>query len=247
LKEIKGDICFKNLSFSYNHRKVLKDISFEVHRGKILGVIGPVGCGKSTLVSLIPRLYEPPERTLFLDGRDIRDIPLDVLRRSIGFVPQDTFLFSTSIKENISFGREGVSLSEIEEAARIAGIYKEIKEFPYGFDTVVGEKGITLSGGQKQRIAIARAILIDPRILILDDALSSVDVDTELEILRNLRDFMRDRSVIIISQRPKSISFADEILVMEDGRIRERGDHKELLKRGGMYSYLWRLQGLEEV
>lgn len=247
IKEIRGDISFKNLSFSYNHKRVLKDISFEVHRGKVLGIIGPVGCGKSTLVSLIPRLYNPPEGTLFLDRRDIRDIPLDRLRRAIGFVPQDTFLFSTSIRENISFGREEIPLSEIEEAARIAGIYKEIEEFPQGFDTVIGEKGITLSGGQKQRIAIARAILIDPKILILDDALSSVDVDTELEILRNLRDFMRDRSVIIISQRPKSISFADEILVMEDGKIRERGEHKELLKKEGIYTYLWKLQGLEEV
>lgn len=247
LKEIRGEIDFKSLFFSYNGRKILKDISLKVYKGKVLGIIGSVGCGKSTLVSLIPRLYDPPEGTLFIDGVDIRNVSLDSLRGSIGFVPQDTFLFSTSIKENISFGKDGIDFSKIEEATRIAGIYEEIKEFPQGFDTITGERGITLSGGQKQRIAIARAILIDPKILILDDALSSVDVDTEVEILKNLKEFMEKRSVIIISQRPKSISFADEILVLEDGKIKERGNHKDLLKREGIYTYLWRLQGLEQV
>ena len=245
LKSIQGRIEIKNLYFSYNGKDVLSGINLSLEPGKIVGIIGFVGSGKSTLVSFIPRIQDPPPKTVLIDGYDVRKIELSLLRDSVGFVPQDPFLFSTTIRENIAFGKENVSEEEIIEAARMAGILEEIESFPKGFDTMVGERGITLSGGQKQRITISRAIIKDPKILILDDALSSVDADKEAQIIKNLYSFLRKRAVIIISQRPKSISFADEIIVMDRGRIAERGSHRELLKRNGIYALFWRLQGVE--
>ncbi|MBN2378980.1 ABC transporter ATP-binding protein [candidate division WOR-3 bacterium] len=248
LASIEGKISFKKLTFYYPEmpHPALKNVSFKLYPGKILGIIGTLGSGKSTLVNLIQRLYEAPQGTITVDGHDIRTIPLEVLRSSIGMVPQDTFLFSQTVKENIAFGlKREYTTGEVEEAARIAGIHDEITEFPQAYDTVLGERGVTVSGGQKQRLTIARAVLTEPKILILDDALSAVDADTEIEILTALKGIMRERAVIIISARPRSLAFADEILVMDEGRIAERGTHEELIKKDGLYALFARLQGVK--
>lgn len=248
LTEIEGSISFKNLTFQYpdTEHPALADISFDLGPGKILGIIGTVGSGKSTLVSLIPRLYEAPEGTLTVDGHTINKVPLKVLREAVGMVPQDIFLFSQTVAQNIAFGlKREVGQEEIEKAARIAGIHKEICKFPEGYETMLGERGVTVSGGQKQRLTIARAVLTDPRVLVLDDALSAVDSDTEIEILTALKGMMQKRAVIIISARPRSLAFADEILVLDEGRIAEKGKHEELLKNDGLYALFARLQGIE--
>ncbi len=247
IKEIKGKVTFKHLTFHYPDmpHPALKNVSLELHPGKILGIIGTLGSGKSTLVSLIPRLYEAPEGSITVDGRKITRVPLKTLRGAVGMVPQDTLLFSETVKENIAFGvKREVSQEEIERAAKIAGIHEEIQGFHKGYDTVLGERGVTVSGGQKQRLTIARAVLTDPRILILDDALSAVDADKEIEILTALKEIMRERAVIIISARPRSLAFADEILVMDEGRIAERGTHAELIAKDGLYALFARLQGI---
>ncbi len=248
VERIEGNISFNRLTFAYPgvDHPALEDISFNLKPGKILGIIGTLGAGKSTLVSLIPRLYEAPGGTIEVDGHEISRVPLKVLREAIGMVPQDTFLFSQTVKENIGFGvdRE-VSQEEIERAARIAGIHDEILEFPQGYDTLLGERGVTVSGGQKQRLTIARAVLTDPRILILDDPLSAVDADTEIEILTALKGIMRERAVILVSARPRSLAFADEILVLDAGKIVERGTHEELIRLDGLYALFARLQGLK--
>lgn len=242
-----GDIEFHNLNFSYlPGTPVLKDINLRVPAGSSLAIVGPTGSGKSTLVSLIPRLFDAPEGAVLIDGEPIRLWSLNTLRAAIGFVPQETFLFSDSIAENIAFGRPDATQPEILQAATTAHIATEILEFPRGFETLVGERGITLSGGQKQRTAIARAIIRNPRILILDDALASVDTYTEERILSGLREVMRDRTTIFISHRVSTVRNADQIAVLVNGRIVELGSHDELIRRNGYYTSLAEKQQLEE-
>jgi ATP-binding cassette subfamily B multidrug efflux pump len=247
---IRGEITLRNLTFSYSTGPaVLHDISLDIPAGSSLAIVGPTGSGKSTLVSLIPRLYEAAQGSVLIDGKPIASYPLNALRSAIGFVPQETFLFSTTISDNIAFGdvEEGQHAEpQIEAAARTAHIAAEILEFPAGFQTVVGERGMTLSGGQKQRTAIARAVLRDPRILILDDALASVDTYTEERILSGLRDAMQDRTTILIAHRVSTARNADRIAVLIDGRIAEIGSHDELVDSGGYYSDLFEKQSLEE-
>ncbi|MBK8147641.1 MAG: ABC transporter ATP-binding protein [Acidobacteria bacterium] len=252
---IKGRIEFRDLTFAYNGKSVLKNIDLTVEQGKTVALVGKTGSGKSTLVSLVPRLIEAPEGSILIDGVAIGDYKIEQLRRSIGFVPQETFLFSDTIAENISFGVESVGKddldldpldSRIAHAATVAGVADDIKQFPYKYEQRLGERGITLSGGQKQRTAIARAVMRDPRILILDDSLSAVDTYTEETILHNLRDVRTDRTTLIVSHRVSTIRDADLICVLNDGRIVERGTHDELLKLGGEYAELYERQLLEE-
>ncbi|HWP83756.1 MAG TPA: ABC transporter ATP-binding protein [Terriglobia bacterium] len=239
-------IEFRNLSFAYNGTPVLRNIQLTIPAGSTLAIVGPTGSGKSTLASLIPRLYEPPPGTLFLDGVEVRQYPLAVLRGMIGFVPQETFLFSETLRENIAFGVEQATEEQVRRAAELAGLQSDIDGFPRGYATLVGERGITLSGGQKQRTAIARAVLRDPRVLILDDALSSVDTYTEELILSRLQAVLRGRTSILISHRISTVRNADQIIVLERGEIAERGTHQELLEHGSYYPALYRKQLLEE-
>ncbi len=259
--DVRGEIEFRNLSFHYGHtliaaergmgnvhgdEAVLKNINLRVPEGTSLAIVGPTGSGKSTLVSLIPRIYDAAEGSVLIDGRSIREIPLEVLRRHIGFVPQETFLFSDSIRENIAFGAEHATDADIRRAAEAASIAEEIESFPHGYDTLVGERGLTLSGGQKQRTAIARALIRSPRILVLDDALASVDTQTEDRILNHLREIMQGRTTIFISHRVSTVRNADRIAVLHDGQIVEYGTHEELIERNGYYTELYNKQLLEE-
>jgi ATP-binding cassette subfamily B protein len=246
--KILGHISLRNLSFTYptGGPEVLHNITLSIPAGSSLAIVGPTGSGKSTLVSLIPRLYDAPPDSLFIDDAPIRDYPLATLRENIGFVPQETFLFSDTVAHNIAFGAPDATEAEIEDAARIAHIATEILEFPLGFQTLVGERGITLSGGQKQRAAIARALIRAPRILILDDALASVDTYTEERILAGLREVMRGRTTILISHRISTARNADQIAVLVNGRIAEQGTHDQLLARNGYYTALAEKQQLEE-
>jgi ATP-binding cassette subfamily B multidrug efflux pump len=251
--EIRGDIEFRDLTFTYptsgngaQGKPILYDINLHVPAGTTLAIVGPTGCGKSTLAALIARLWEAPPETLFIDGRSIREYPLAELRSSIGYVPQDTFLFSETLRENISFGVSDALEEHVYEAAEIASISGEIESFPQRFDTMVGERGITLSGGQKQRTSIARAVLRQPKILILDDALASVDTETEERILNRLRDVMRQRTTVLVAHRVSTVKSADQIVVLRDGRIIERGNHEELLAHNGYYADLYKKQLLEE-
>jgi len=243
---IQGAIEVRGLTFAYDSAPVLRDVSLRVAAGKTLAVVGPTGSGKSTLISLLPRLHEPPRGTVFIDGIDVRDIPLPVLRAAIGFVAQEPFLFSETLGANIAFGREGTGGPSVAAAAAIARLDVDVQGFPKAYDTLVGERGITLSGGQKQRTALARAVATDPRILILDDALSAVDTYTEEEILNRLRGVMRERTSIIVSHRVSTVRDADQIVVLDGGRIVERGRHDELIALGGAYAELHRKQLLEE-
>jgi ATP-binding cassette subfamily B protein len=245
-----GEIEFRNLNFAYNGTAVLNDINLRIPAGSSLAIVGPTGSGKTTLVNLIPRIYDAAPGAVVIDGRPIREFPLDFLRRQIGFVPQETFLFSDTIRENIAYGvskEDGeATLEEIQAAAEAANIAHDIESFPEGYNTTVGERGITLSGGQKQRTAIARALLRSPRILILDDALSSVDTHTEDKILNHLREIMRGRTTIFISHRVSTVRNADAIAVLHEGRIVELGSHDELIARNGYYTELYNKQLLEE-
>ena len=244
---LQGEIEFRHLSFAYGDGpEVLKDITLHIPAGTSLAIVGPTGSGKSTLVSLIPRLQDAGPGEVLIDRRPIREYPLAELRKSIGFVPQETFLFSTTIQDNIAFGRPDATYDEVLEGAETAHIGKEILDFPHGFKTVVGERGVTLSGGQKQRSAIARALLREPRILILDDALASVDTYTEEQILSGLRETMQGRTTILIAHRASTARNADRIAVLVSGRIVELGTHDELLARNGYYADLFEKQSLEE-
>jgi ATP-binding cassette, subfamily B, multidrug efflux pump len=263
-REIRGEIEFRNLTFTYPTKRdgngaspagakagavnepVLRNISLEIPAGSTVAIVGPTGSGKSTLAALIARLWEAPEGALLIDGRPIDEWPLADLRRAIGFVPQDAFLFSETIKENIAFGVEVVNLNEVEDAAQVASVSSDISDFTAGFDTIVGERGITLSGGQKQRTTLARALIRDPRILVLDDSFSSVDTDTEEKILQGLEDVLRRRTTILISHRCSTVRAADQIVVLRDGQLVERGTHEELIGSGGYYAELYQKQLLEE-
>ena len=245
---IVGRLEFRHLTFAYGDDVVLHDVSAVLPAGTTTAIVGPTGSGKSTLLNLLARLHEPPEGMVLIDGVDVRQIPLPVLRGAIGFVPQEPFLFGSTIAENIAFGARGDEDHQprVKEVAAVARLDKDLATFPAGFDTVIGERGITLSGGQKQRAAIARALMVDPTILILDDALSAVDTYTEEEILGRLSGVMRQRTSIIVSHRVSTVRSADQILVCVEGRIVERGTHDTLVADGGVYADLYRKQLLEE-
>ncbi|HYE25853.1 MAG TPA: ABC transporter ATP-binding protein [Clostridia bacterium] len=264
--EIRGDVEFRDLTFAYPRESValtaagepapkpkvepgtpvLRGVNLRIPAGTSLAIVGPTGSGKSTLVSLIPRIYDAGLGMVLIDGRPIREYPLELLRRQIGFVPQETFLFSDSVRENIAFGTENASDEDITRAAAIARIAEDVESFPEKYNTMVGERGLTLSGGQKQRTAIARAVIRNPRILILDDALASVDTQTEDHILNHLRDVMKGRTTIFISHRVSTVRNADKIAVLHDGEIVEYGTHDELVTRNGYYTELYNKQLLEE-
>ncbi len=248
ITELEGRIAFENVTFGYENEAepALREVSFEIDADETLAIVGRTGAGKSTLVRMIPRLLDPDEGTVRIDGHDVRTIPLDTLRQEIGCVPQDVFLFSDTVANNVAFGKIDASEDEIREAAREADLLDNVREFTDGFDTYVGERGITLSGGQKQRTSIARALIRDPRILIFDDALSAVDTATERNILQSLRARQGSHTLVIVSHRLSAVQEADLILVMDRGRVVERGTHDELLDRDGLYADLYQRQLLEE-
>ena len=263
--DLGGAIEFRDLTFSYpgSERPVLNDVSLRIAPGETVAFVGATGSGKSTLINLLPRMHEPPPRTVFIGGVDIREIPLARLRGAIGFVPQEPFLFSATVAENVAFGDQGqdshgptrtntghgptrTNTDLVQNAAAVARLDKDVADFPKGFETTVGERGITLSGGQKQRTALARAVMVDPKILILDDSLSAVDTYTEEEILSRLRGVMRQRTSIIVSHRISTVRDANQIFVLQDGHVAERGTHDALVARNGLYAAMYRKQLLEE-
>jgi ATP-binding cassette, subfamily B, multidrug efflux pump len=251
---LRGRIEFRNVTFAYpsrdNGHPVVSNMSFTIEPGQKLAIVGRTGAGKSSLVHLLPRLFDVSEGEVLIDGHDVRQLPLAQLRSAIGFVPQDPFLFSTSIRDNIAFGLDVEDAAELDarvrQAAQIAGVASDLDAFPHGYDTVVGERGITLSGGQKQRLTLARAVACEPRVLVLDDALSSVDTRTESAILHGLRGVMAGRTSVVIAHRVSTVLDADYIAVMDEGRIVEFGDHAALLAHDGLYADLYRQQQLEE-
>ncbi|RLI06776.1 ABC transporter ATP-binding protein, partial [Candidatus Bathyarchaeota archaeon] len=240
LPSIRGHVVFENVSFGYDKKKlVLKNFNLEVKPGETVALLGPTGSGKSTVIRLIPRFYDVTSGRILIDGYDIRDVKIEDLRKHIGIVSQETFLFNMSVKENIAFGKPNASMDDIIKVAKIAKAHDFIMKLPNGYDTIVGERGVTLSGGQQQRIAIARALLMDPKILILDDSTSSVDVDTEYEIQQALSALLKNRTAFIVTQRISTIRNADKIVVIKDGRIVEEGDHETLMAKKGLYYRLY--------
>ena len=248
ITELNGSIAFQNVSYRYDSEAepVLRDVSFEVREGATLGIVGRTGSGKTTLVRMLPRLLDPHEGRIFVGGHDIRSVPLHVLRATMGYVPQEAFLFSESIGENIAFSAPGAPPDAVKLAAEEADLAENIAEFPQGFDTPVGERGVTLSGGQKQRTAIARALLSKPRIVVFDDALSAVDAQTEENILASLREYKGRHTLVIVSHRLSAVQDADLIIVLDEGRIVQRGSHADLMRQKGLYADMWRRQQLEE-
>lgn len=248
ITDIKGAIKIKNLNYLYPETKttIFNKVSTEIEQGKTLAIVGKTGCGKTTLIDLLTRIYNPPQGSIFIDGNDVHKIPIKTLHRNIVMVPQDIFLFSDTIANNIALGRPDATREEIEQASKMAQVHEDILEFENSYETVVGERGVTLSGGQKQRVAIARALLCDPSILILDDALSAVDTLTEKNILNHLIEERKSKTTIIISHRISSVSHADKIIVIEDGNIIESGSHKDLIELDGVYKDLDNKQKIEE-
>lgn len=247
IERVEGRIRFEGVSFAYDTRNALDKVDFHIEPGHTLAIVGPTGSGKSTIVSLLTREYDPTEGRVLIDEHDVRRIPLRVLRGAIGHVPQDTFLFSDTIRENMTLGRPGASDTEVAHAADVAQLHDTICALPNGYETLLGERGVNLSGGQKQRLAIARAVVRDPEILILDDALSSVDTHTEEEILRRLKRVMVNRTSVIISHRVSTVRHADQIIVMDQGRIVERGTHEQLVAQRGLYAEMYERQLLEDA
>jgi ATP-binding cassette subfamily B protein len=240
LKNVRGEVCFKNVVFGYDKDKpILKGMSFTVKPGEKVALVGATGSGKSTVIKLIPRFYDPQEGCILIDGVDIRDVKISSLRRNIGIVHQDVFLFPTTIRENIAYGKPNATQDEIERAAKAARIHDFITSLPKGYDTVIGERGVTLSGGQRQRLAIARALLVNPSILILDDSTSSVDVETEKEIYESLKELVKNKTVFIVTQRLSTLKLSERIIVIEDGKVVEDGTHEELMSKGGVYAKLY--------
>jgi ATP-binding cassette subfamily B protein len=239
----------RGVTFRYPGRRdgppVLDDVDLTIPAGRTVAVVGRTGAGKSTLVQLLPRLFDVEGGSVELDGRDVRTLPIGWLRRNVGLVPQDPFLFSRTIGENVAFGRPDESVDAVRWAVQAAGLARDLADMPQGLETIVGERGITLSGGQKQRVTLARVLAGAPRVLVLDDALSSVDAATEREILERLHDFFRDRTTILVAHRLTTVKEADLIVVLDEGRVAETGDHDALLERGGVYADLFRQQVLE--
>jgi ATP-binding cassette subfamily B multidrug efflux pump len=241
VEALRGEIEFRHLGFSYpgeDRLPALADVSLRIPAGSVVGIVGPVGSGKTTLASLIPRLYEVPDGALFLDGVDVNRIPLATLRSNIAMVPQDSFLFSMSLADNIAYGLPETDMAQVREAAERAQLAKDVNELPHGYETIVGERGVMLSGGQRQRTALARALALDPRILILDDTLSAVDAETEAAIQAELGQVFRGRTVVVVASRVSAVRDADRIVVLEGGRVVETGRHDDLVARGGLYARL---------
>jgi ATP-binding cassette subfamily B protein len=249
LESFRGEVALRGVTFRYPGSRdgppVLDDVDLTIPAGRTVAVVGRTGAGKSTLVQLLPRLFDVEAGSVQLDGRDVRTLPLGWLRRNVGLVPQDPFLFSRTIGENVAFGRADEEVDAIRWAVQGAGLTRDLADMPHGLDTIVGERGITLSGGQKQRVTLARVLAGEPRVLVLDDALSSVDTATERDILERLRDFFRDRTTILVAHRLTTVKEADLIVVLDEGRVAEAGDHDALLARGGVYADLFRQQSIE--
>jgi ATP-binding cassette subfamily B protein len=252
LSQVTGHLELRRLTFAFGDRVILRDVDLVVSAGQTVAVVGATGSGKTTLLSLVPRLIDPPPGTVYLDGVDVRELPLSTLRAALALAPQEPFLFSDTLEANIAFAPEIAGLPPearrraVEQAAALARLDKDLRDFPKGYDTLVGERGITLSGGQKQRTSLARALVTEPRVLILDDALSAVDTYTEDEILHRLREVRRGRTCLIVSHRISTVRDADLIVVLDEGRIAERGTHDDLVRLGGLYAELHRRQLLED-